>query len=156
MSQNCWLLKQEPAAYAWASLVREGGTAWTGVRNFQARNNLRAMRNGDLVLYYHSGAEKQVVGVARVVKQAYPDPTATDGDWSAVDIEPVGPLTHPVGLAALKTDPLLRDPPLFRMSRLSVIPVTREQYDRVLALGGTAGSAAGGEPRRLRPRARAR
>src|SRR5512134_2802500 len=102
MSKGCWLVKQEPADYAWASFVREGRTAWTGVRNFAARKHLRAMRKGDLVFYYHSGEEKQAVGLARVEKEAYPDPTATEGDWSAVDLSPVKPLRKPVTLATIK------------------------------------------------------
>ena len=87
-----WLVKQEPEAYSWDDLVKDGRTAWTGVRNFTARNNLRAMKKGDLVLFYHSVTEKQVVGIARVEKEAHPDPTATEGDWSCVTLAPVKPL----------------------------------------------------------------
>lgn len=132
---NYWLVKQEPGEYAWADLAREGKTAWTGVRNFQARNHLRAMRPGDQVLFYHSGDEKQIVGIAWVTRAAYPDPTATEGDWSAVDMSPIKRLPRPVALTEIKTDPLLRTLPLVRQSRLSVCPVTAAQFRRVLALG---------------------
>ena len=132
-----WLVKQEPEAYSWATFVKEGRTAWTGVRNFQARNNLRAMKKGALVLYYHSVTEKQVVGVARVTKEAYPDPTATEGDWSCVDLVPVKPLKHPVPLDAIKVDKTLTDLPLIRQGRLSVMPLTPEQFRRILDLGKT-------------------
>src|SRR3954468_3849222 len=99
-----WLVKQEPEAYSWADLNKDGRTAWTGVRNFQARNNLRAMKKGDLVLFYHSVSEKQVVGIACVERESYPDPSATEGDWSAVDLTPVQALRKPVALATIKTD----------------------------------------------------
>src|SRR5215510_13190681 len=115
-----WLVKQEPEAYSWTTFVKEGRTAWTGVRNFQARNSLRAMKRGDYVLYYHSVSEKQVVGVARVEKEAYPDPTAKEGDWSCVDLVPVKGLKVPVGLTAIKTDKVLKDIALVRQGRLSV------------------------------------
>lgn len=130
-----WLVKSEPEAYAWATFVREGRTAWTGVRNFQARANLRAMRRGDHVAFYHSVTDKQVVGVARVEREAYPDPTAEEGDWSCVDLVPDEPLAHPVTLEAIKADPVLAAMPLVRQSRLSVSPLTAEQYARLLALG---------------------
>lgn len=136
---NYWLVKQEPEAYAWAAFVKDGGTAWTGVRNFQARNNLRAMRRGDRVLYYHSVSQKQIVGIATVVKEAYADPTATEGDWSCVDLAPVKPLAQPVPLETIKADPVTRDIPLVRQSRLSVTLLTEAQYQRLLALGKTKG-----------------
>jgi len=136
MAKHYWLVKQEPDDYAWSSLVKDGRTAWTGIRNFQARNNLRAMEKGDLVLYYHSGKEKQVVGVARVAKAAYPDPTAKEGDWSAVDLAPERSLPQPVSLASIKADPALADMPLVKQSRLSALPVTEAQFRRVLKLGG--------------------
>src|SRR5687767_1310986 len=98
MAKNYWLVKTEPESYSWAALVKEGRTAWTGIRNFQARNNLRAMKNGDLVFFYHSVSEKQVVGVAQMEKSAYPDPTAKEGDWTCVDLVPVEALKKPVGL----------------------------------------------------------
>jgi len=136
METRRWLVKQEPEAYAWEAFVRDGRTAWTGVRNFQARNFLRQMRIADRVLYYHSVTGKQVVGVARVVREAYPDPTATEGDWSVVDLVPLQPLARPVGLDALKADPVTASMPLIRQSRLSVMPLSEEVFQRVLALGG--------------------
>jgi predicted RNA-binding protein with PUA-like domain len=132
-----WLVKQEPDAYGWPQFVADGRTAWTGVRNFQARNNLRAMRDGDLVLYYHSNVGKEIVGIAKVVKEHYPDPTADEGDWSAVDLAPVKPLKIPVSLDAMKADATLKDIPLVKQSRLSVSPLSSPQFKRVLALGGT-------------------
>ncbi len=137
MATNYWLVKQEPTGYAWADLVREGQTAWTGVRNLQARNHLRAMRRGDLVLFYHSGEAKEVVGLARVSREAYPDPTAAEGDWSAVDLGAVKPVAKPLSLAAIKADPGLHDLPLVRQSRLSVMPLTAAHFERLLALGAT-------------------
>jgi predicted RNA-binding protein with PUA-like domain len=134
---NYWLVKQEPEDYAWTTFVKDGSAAWTGVRNFQARNNLRAMRKGDPVLYYHSGESKEIVGVACVAKAAYADPTAEEGDWSAVDLTPVKPLAAPVSLATIKTDACLKEMVLVRHSRLSVMPVTKPQFDRVLKLGET-------------------
>ncbi len=132
-----WLVKQEPEDYPWAALAKEGQTAWTGVRNFQARNHLRAMKKGDRVFYYHSGSGKEVVGVARVLKEAYPDPTATEGDWSAIDLGPLKPMTKPVGLGVIKADPILKTMALVKQSRLSVMPVTRSQFERLLDLGET-------------------
>ena len=134
---NYWLVKQEPDAYAWSQFVADGKTAWTGVRNFQARNNLRAMKKGDLVLYYHSNIGKEIVGIAKVAKEHYPDPTADEGDWSVVDLAPVKPLKTFVKLDALKADAVLRDIPLVKQSRLSVSPLTEAQFKRVLALGET-------------------
>ena len=131
-----WLVKTEPGAYAWANLVRDKKTAWTGVRNFLARNNLRAMAKGDLCLVYHSVSEKAIVGVARVTRKAYPDPTVTDGDWSCVDIAPAFPLKRPVTLEQIKGDPALRDMALLRQSRLSVCPVTPAEYSHIVNLGG--------------------
>lgn len=132
MAKNGWLVKQEPESFSWTTFVKEGTAAWTGVRNFQARNNLRAMKKGDPVLYYHSGDEKRIVGLARVAKAAYPDPTATEGDWSAVDLVPVKPLKTPVELAAIKADPAFKDMLLVRNSRLSVSPVNEAQFNRLL------------------------
>ena len=135
MTTQYWLVKQEPEDYAWSDFVRDGRTAWTGVRNYQARNNLRGMRGGDAVLFYHSGEEKQVVGVARVVKPAFPDPTSTEPAWVAVELAPDRPLARPVTLAAIKADPALKDLPLIRHSRLSVMPVSAASFARLLALG---------------------
>ena len=133
---NHWLVKSEPAAYAWAQLVKDGQTAWTGVRNFQARNNLRAMKKGDLVCFYHSVTEKQIVGVAKVQKEFFPDPTADEGDWSCVDLAPVKPLAKPVSLDMIKADKILGDLPLVKQSRLSVTPLTEVQFRHLLQLGG--------------------
>lgn len=134
---NYWLVKSEPEAYSWAGFVKDGKTAWTGVRSFAARIHLRAMIRGDLVFFYHSVSEKQVVGLARVTGEAYPDPTATEGEWSAVDLVPVKALAQPVALAAIKSDDILKDLPLVRQSRLSVSPVTGPQGKRLLALAET-------------------
>ena len=134
---NYWLVKSEPEAYAWAQLVKDGKTAWTGVRNLAARLNLRAMKKGDLVCFYHSVSEKQVVGLARVAKEFYPDPTAAEGEWSCVDLEPVKPLEIPVTLDAIKADKMLRGMMLVKQSRLSVSPLTPAEFARLLKLGGT-------------------
>ena len=126
-----WLVKQEPEAYSWNDFVRDGGTKWTGVRNFQARNNLRAMRKGDEVLYYHSVSEKAVVGLAEVTREAFPDPTAKDGDWSAVELKPVKVLRAPVTLEQIKAEPKLREIALLRNSRLSVQPLGKAEFDLI-------------------------
>jgi predicted RNA-binding protein with PUA-like domain len=130
-----WLVKQEPTKYPFSQLLKDKKTHWDGVRNFQARNNLRAMKKGDLVLYYHSVEEKAVVGLAEVTREAYPDPTAEDGDWSVVDLKPVRALTRPVGLAEIKTHPKLKNIALVKQSRLSVLPVTPTEFDLILQLG---------------------
>lgn len=154
MPPQCWLVKQEPADYPWSRLVAEGGTAWTGVRNFQARNYLRAMQPGDPVLYYHSGAERALVGLARVARAAYPDPTAAEGDWVAVDLVPVQALPRPIRLAEIKSDPALKNLPLIRQSRLSVMPVGEVEFHHLLARTGKPASGAGapGTARPLRRR----
>jgi predicted RNA-binding protein with PUA-like domain len=133
---NHWLVKQEPEAYSWSDFLKDGRAAWTGIRNFQARNNLRSMNKGDQVLFYHSVSEKQIVGLARVARQAYPDPTAEEGDWVCVDLIPAKTLARPVPLAAIKNESALKDILLLRNSRLSVIPLTKPQFDRLLALAG--------------------
>ncbi|MBK9140111.1 MAG: EVE domain-containing protein [Verrucomicrobia bacterium] len=138
MPKQHWLVKQEPDDYAWDRLVEDGTTAWTGIRNFQARNHLRAMKVGDDVLYYHTGDEKQVVGLARVERAAYPDPTASEGDWSCVDLAAVKPLPRPVTLGELKQDEVFRDLALLRQPRLSVMPVTEAQFRRIIALANRA------------------
>jgi predicted RNA-binding protein with PUA-like domain len=135
MSQY-WLVKQEPTAYSWDQFVADGKTNWTGVRNFQARNNLRAMKSGDQVLYYHSVNGKAVVGVAVVSREAFPDPTATSGDWTAVEIKPIRPVNPPVKLEQIKADPKLAQIPLLRQSRLSVMSLTKQEFDGVLGLVG--------------------
>lgn len=132
---NYWMVKQEPEAYSWDDLVRDGKTDWTGVRNFQARNNLRQMKAGDRVLFYHSGTGKAVVGIAEVAKAAYPDPTADDPQWVAVDIKPVKPLAEPVPLAAIRYHDELGSLPLIRQSQLSVMPLTKEEFEVIVAIG---------------------
>ena len=139
MAKNYWLVKQEPGTYSWDTFLKERNTAWTGVRNFQARNHLRAMRTGDVVLFYHSGDAKEAVGLAQVRGEAYPDPTAQEGDWSAVDLEPTRPLPKPVTLKQIKSDPILMEMPLVRNSRLSVSPVSAHQFQRLLELAETKG-----------------
>ena len=132
---NYWMVKQEPEAYSWDDLVRDGKTDWTGVRNFQARNNLRQMKAGDRVLFYHSGTGKAVVGIAEVAREAYPDATADDAQWVAVDIKPVKPLAEPVPLAAIRYHDKLGSLPLIRQSQLSVMPLTKEEFDVIVLLG---------------------
>lgn len=133
-----WMVKQEPEAYAWEQFVKDKGTAWTGVRNFQARNNLRAMKKGDEVFYYHSVTGKSVVGVARVAREAYPDATAKEGDWSCVDLVAVRGCRTPVTLEQIKATPALRDIALLRQSRLSVMPLTAAEAKTLRQLGGVS------------------
>jgi predicted RNA-binding protein with PUA-like domain len=134
---NYWLVKSEPEAYSWSDLLKDGETAWTGVRNFAARNNLRAMKAADRVCFYHSGGEKSVVGLARVTREAYPDSTADEGDWSAVDLAPVKTLAKPVTLAAIKAGKILKEMVLTKQARLSVSPVTEAQLKQLLKLSET-------------------
>jgi predicted RNA-binding protein with PUA-like domain len=129
-------VKQEPDDYSWNDLVRDKKTAWTGVRNFQARNNLRNMRTGDAVLFYHSGKDKSIVGIAEVAKTAYPDPTADDDSWIAVDIKPIKPFAEPVSLADIRANPALQNLLLVRQSRLSVMPVSKEDFEEILKMSG--------------------
>jgi len=129
--KNYWLVKQEPGAYSWDDFVRDGRTDWAGVRNFLARKNLRAMRNGDAVLFYHSVSEKAVIGIARVTREAFPDPTAKEGDWSAVELQPVKALKKPVTLAQIRQEPKLRDIALIRCARLSVQPLGKAEFDLI-------------------------
>jgi predicted RNA-binding protein with PUA-like domain len=131
---NHWLVKSEPFKYSWEKFNKDGVTFWDGVRNYQARNNLRDMREGDLVLFYHSNEGKEVVGIAKVVKEAYQDPTTDDTNWLVVDLSPVESLKKPVTLAQLKADEQLKNMALVRQGRLSVTPVKREEFDRVLEL----------------------
>ena len=133
---NHWLVKSEPSAYSWADLIREKQTAWTGVRNFQARNNLRAMKKGDLVLFYQSVTDPSVRGITKVVKEAYPDPTAKEGDWSCVDLAAVKPLPSPVALQEIKGEKSLAEISLIKQSRLSVMPIAPKEYERILGMGG--------------------
>ena len=129
------MVKQEPETYSWDDFVRDGRTDWTGVRNYQARNNLREMKSGDRVLFYHSGKDKAVVGIAEVAKAAYPDPTAPDPQWVAVDLKPVKGLATPVPLAAIRYDKRLSGLPLIRQSQLSVMPLTKDEFDVIVAMG---------------------
>ena len=130
-----WLVKQEPSAYSWNDFVNEGRAEWTGVRNFQARNNLQAMRAGDPVLFYHSQTDKAVVGLAEVSQTAYPDPTADSEQWIAVELRPVRPLARPVALAEMRARAELANIGLIKQSRLSVMSLTETQFNAILALG---------------------
>ncbi len=132
--KNHWLVKQEPEAYSWDDFMRDGLTSWTGVRNYAARNNLRAMRKGDAVLYYHSVSDKAVIGIAEVTREAFADPTAEEGDWSAVELKPVKPLKHPVTLEQIKGEPKLREIALLRNSRLSVQPLGKAEFELICRL----------------------
>ena len=145
----CWLIKSEPSAYSFAQLQADRRTEWTGVRNFEARNNLRAMAAGDLCLYYHSTQEKAVVGIARVSRAARADPTASGEDWASVEVEPVEPLANPVTLERIRADPVLKDFPLVTRGRLSVAAVTPAQYARVLALSKKREASWPAAPRRF-------
>jgi len=130
-----WLVKSEPFKYSWDQLVRDGKTFWDGVRNYQARNNLQAMKKGDPVLFYHSNEGLEVVGVAEVIKTAYPDPTTEDTRWVAVDLKPLYPLHTPVSLKEMKQQPGLADMGLIRQGRLSVVELTKKEFDLILKLG---------------------
>jgi predicted RNA-binding protein with PUA-like domain len=132
-----WLIKSEPNTYAYETLAKDRRTTWDGVRNFQARNNLRAMKEGDLALFYHSNVGKEVVGVAVVVREAYPDPKAKGEDWSAVDVGPAFAMKKPVTLETMKADPALKGLQLLTHSRLSVVPVSAAHFDHILVLGET-------------------
>ena len=134
---NHWLVKSEPYKYSFEALLRDKQTSWDGVRNFEARNNLRAMKSGDLLLFYHSNEGKAVVGIAKVAREAYPDATAEEGDWSVVDVAPVKALASPVSLDVIRADKALANMQLLRRSRLSVVPVTPEEFRRILELGKT-------------------
>ena len=131
---NYWLVKQEPDSYSFDDFLADKRTAWTGVRNYQARNNLKAMKKGDTALYYHSNIGKAVVGIAKVAKEAYPDPTAKEGDWVAVDLVPEKALKRPVTLDEIKTHKTLGEMVLVKNSRLSVQPVTKTEFDQIIAL----------------------
>jgi predicted RNA-binding protein with PUA-like domain len=134
---NYWLVKSEPEAYSWSQFLKDGKTAWTDVRNFAARNNLRAMKKGDLVFFYHSGEQKSVVGLARVEKEFYPDPPEDEGDWSCVDLRAEKPLAKSVTLPQIKADTILREMVLVKQSRLSVSPLAKTQFERLLQLAET-------------------
>lgn len=132
---NYFLVKSEPFKYSWDQLNADGRTFWDGVRNYQARNNLKAMKKGDLVLFYHSNEGKEVVGIAKVVREYYQDPTTDDTKWVVVDIEPVEALSKPVTLEMIKADAFLQNIALVRQGRLSVMPLKAEEFDRIVALG---------------------
>ena len=132
--KNFWLVKQEPSSYSWSDFVADGETSWTGVRNFAARNNLRKMQKNDGVLFYHSGDEKSVVGIAKVTHTAYGDPTAKEGDWSTVDIATVKALTRPVTLREIKGNPRLKRIPSVRQSRLSVMPLAESEFQEIVKM----------------------
>jgi predicted RNA-binding protein with PUA-like domain len=137
MPRQYYLIKSEPNKYSFAQLVRDGHTMWDGVRNFEARNTMRAMKPGDLALFYHSNEGKSVVGVARIKREAYADPTAPEEDWSVVDVEPVAPLKAPVSLDVIRSDPELADIALLRRSRLSIVALSKAHFERILKLGKT-------------------
>ncbi len=137
MARSYWLVKSEPFKYSWDQFVKDGATYWDGVRNYEARNNLQSMQVGDLVLFYHSGEGKEVVGIARITGEAYSDPTTEDDRWVVVDLKPVASMKQPVPLATFREDPTLSNIALLRRSRLSVVPVTRQEFDRILRLGKT-------------------
>jgi predicted RNA-binding protein with PUA-like domain len=140
MPKQYWLIKSEPFKYAFADLVRDGKTVWDGIRSFEARNNLRKMQKGDLCLFYHSNEGKAVVGIAEVAREAFPDPTTTE-DFSAVEIIPARPLASPVALDDMRADAVLGKMVIFRRQRLSVVPVSKEEFDLVLARGAQSRAA---------------
>ncbi|MCF8325688.1 MAG: EVE domain-containing protein [Leadbetterella sp.] len=131
---NYWLVKSEPFKFSWDFFVSKGGDMWDGVRNYAARLNLVAMKEGDLVLFYHSNEGLEVVGIAKVAKEHYPDPTAEDPRWVVVDLVPVEKLPKPVSLKTIKTDPILQNMAMVKLSRLSVVPVKVEEFDRIMEL----------------------
>lgn len=157
MTTQYWLVKTEPEAYAWDTFVRDGRTTWDGVRNFQARNHLRAMKRGDQVLFYASVTTKAVLGTASVSKEHFPDPKATEGDWSAVELTAGDTFATPVELASIKAEPKLAELPLLRQSRLSVMPLAKAHFDLLVKMGGAKPSgakSAGTKPAGKSPRAK--
>ena len=133
---NYWLVKSEPFKYSWDQLVKDKKTFWDGVRNYAARNNLRAMKKGDEVFFYHSNEGMEIVGIAKVAKEAYQDPTTEDKNWSVVDISPVKPLKRPVALAQIKEEPELKEMELVKNSRLSVQKVSEDEWKQILKMSG--------------------
>jgi len=133
-TMNHWLVKSEPFKYSWEKFNEDGRTFWDGVRNYQARNNLKAMKEGDLVLFYHSNEGKNVVGIAKVVKEFYQDPTTDDANWVVVDLAPVETLKNPVSLEQIKAEPSLADISLIRQGRLSVMPLKANEFDKILEM----------------------
>lgn len=129
-----WLIKSEPGTYSIDDLIKEKSTEWTGVRNYAARLHLRAMKKGDICFFYHSGDESSVVGIASITKENYPDPTATDGDWTAVDVKAIKKLKTPVTLKQVKAEKILADMPLVKISRLSVSPLTEAHYNKIISM----------------------
>jgi predicted RNA-binding protein with PUA-like domain len=132
---NYWLVKQEPSSYSFSDFTKEKKTDWTGVRNYTARNNLKSMKKGDKVFYYHSGEGKEVVGLATVSKPFFPDPTAKEGDWVAVELTAGKEVKSPVTLAAIKANTKLKNIALVRLSRLSVVPLTEDEFNEILRMG---------------------
>jgi predicted RNA-binding protein with PUA-like domain len=136
-SMNYWLVKSEPHKYSWEKFNQDGRTFWDGVRNYQARNNLRDMKEGDLVLFYHSNEGKEVVGIAKIAKESYQDPTTTDPNWLVVDLVPFQTLKKSVTLEQIKAEPSLKDIHLVRQGRLSVISLKREEFDKILEMSNS-------------------
>lgn len=131
-----WLMKSEPSVYSWSQLVKDKKTHWNGVRNFQAANNLREMKKGDLAFFYHSNEGKEIVGICQIVKEAYPDPSDESGKFVMVDVAPFKELAKPVGLTAIKADPAFGDIALIRLSRLSVQPISAVHWKKICSMGG--------------------
>jgi predicted RNA-binding protein with PUA-like domain len=131
-----WLAKSDPDTYGWSDLLRDGKTSWDGVRNFTARNYIRAMKPGDLVLFYHSGDEKSVVGAMKILSGAYPDETAAEEGWSTIDVAPAWSLKSPVTLASIKAESSLKNTYLVRVARLSVMPLEKEEFEKIVSMGG--------------------
>ncbi|MDR4989235.1 MAG: EVE domain-containing protein [Bacteroidales bacterium] len=134
---NFWLVKSEPGAYSWEQFLKDGRTMWDGVRNYQARNNLKAMKKGDLVLFYHSVSDKEVKGLSRVVREHYQDPTTEDERWVVVDLVPVREFSKPVSLTLIKNDIRLENVALVKQARLSVMPLKEEEFDAIVELGNS-------------------
>lgn len=134
---NHWLVKSEPIKYSWEKFLKDGKTTWDGVRNYAARNNLRAMKKGDLVLFYHSNEGLCVVGIAKVAKEAYQDPTSADKNWVAVDLLPFKTLKKPVTLVQIKADKNLQNIYLVKLGRLSVMPLKKEEFNRIIELSSS-------------------
>jgi predicted RNA-binding protein with PUA-like domain len=136
--ETFWLVKQEPSKYSWETFLKDGETYWDGVRNYQARNNLQSMKKGDLVFFYHSVTGKEIVGVAKVTREAYPDPTTEDTRWVVVDLKPIKTLAQPVSLEEIKAHKDLQENALIRQSRLSVMPISKKESQVILKLGKTS------------------
>ena len=133
-----WIIKQEPSQYSWQQFEKDGSTYWDGVRNYQARNNLKAMKKGDKILFYHSVVGKEIVGIAEVTREFYPDPTTDDERWVVVDLKPLKAFKVPVSLEIIKTHKELSDIPLIKQSRLSVMPIKKKEFQILLKLGKTS------------------